>query len=1243
MDSHLQVARGRMDVDQGGPRFFSGASHVTGRDFSVRNAGRDMIIVNPAPISGPEASIEEVTAWLKGANFRAIYRVSLEARMDNTGTWFIATFEFGEFVRQKGTVVWATGLPGSGKTILTSISVEHLEDMFSGRTDVAILYAFLRYSEKPTLLQIIAGLLTQLVRCHGVALSHLLPTYLRAKRHRDDLSCSEAVKLLKESIGLFVDVFIVIDGLDEVDDTTKGGLLDILTGLHAHILLTCRPLELFMRHYTPRALHITVQAQTRDIEVYVAERIKQGPKLVLMLSEHPEIAENFTALIKEKSKGMFLLARLQMELVLEKCATIGSLLQALEALPSGINDMYRMTMDRINSRPEEEVSLAHRAFLWILYAKEDISPEDLQHALTFSYENKKFVEDDSVSIPVLLSICCGLVTVENRVDGKRVVRFIHYSTQEFLKGLAFSHLPDPHDLLAVTSVACVKTHLEMLTAALKSATQKSAGENWVSVSDVTQHLPLLHYALYNWGHHAKICDDQRSLNPFIHSFLSPQDAYLFPARSGNVLELVSAGLHLAAAYDLANLISSKTLPYSPTPRTKTPFHVAAEKGHSAALHALLNNYSGVHVSDETGRTPLHSCVSSESKWEPEVARQLLNLSTSDTWRARPSEIVDINVQDVQGCSAFFVACCSFAVFDIESLNDSTSPEGRILLLFTSHPGIDVNLPVSDGDTPFSNACISGGQGVAQFLISSIPSLKVDTRNKWGETPFMHACDTLSETLVEWFLSRAPGGCHFPHQEDNEGNTALERVVAYEGGAPKRNQGGHSRFNPGDYRFNLEDYNVRLATAARVVKIVRILSNHASHVRMVRAGHESLPIYQLRTSRPQQSPAVPVCLNDSHRRYEDERTSLMLLANYTGAVKYLVSENDDNPEFVNAQDSDGRCAIIAECLIEILTSCPSANIHLRDRDGMSALDYALYSKNIDILRVLLQHPSWNPLAIRSAVITAAQKRNIDPKALEDLLNEELVLDAFAEAGDDRTDGCALETALRRRGLEEHEWDVLWVEEEEDDELEEEDDDDLEEEEDDDLEEYPDRHKVLLDHPLWETCAIRNTVITAAQKQNIDPEALESLLNTDSVQEAFAEASDNREGGCALKTALRHRRDCEYILEDHTISGIFWDEEEEDHNREEYPDRRTPAAIRQATIATVSNPLTSVEQLESHFGQTEVKDAFVWDMDVRDPDTILLINTLARRSDSYDLFHNLFGGFKRCDGYRHEYCVHALIRF
>ncbi|KAF6753235.1 hypothetical protein DFP72DRAFT_849249 [Ephemerocybe angulata] len=1025
MDFNLQGARDHMDVGQGGAQFFSGASNITARDITVKNAGRDMInniIVNPAPISGPEATIEEVTKWLQGANFRAIYRLSLETRMANTGTWFIATLEFGEFVRQKGTVVWATGLPGSGKTILASISVEHLEDTFSNRADVAILYAFLRFSEEPTLLQIIAGLLTQLVSCHSIAFSHLLPTYQRAKRHGDELSCSEAVKLLKSVLGLFSDTFIVIDGLDEVDDTIKGGLLNVLTALHAHILLTCRPLEVFMRHHTPCALHILVQAQTRDIEVYIAGRIKEnGAKLAFILSERPDIAERFAALVKETSQGMFLLARLQMELVLERCTTIGSLLKALETLPSGINDMYCLTMDRISSLSEEEVSLAHRTFLWILHSRETLSPEDLQHALTFSYESTKFDEDNSTSLPILLSICCGLVIVEDRkawFGTKKVVRFIHYSTLEFMRSFAFPHLPNPHDLLAVTSVACVENHLPVLAAILES--MGTHDSDW---RPLIRHIPLLRYAIIHWGHHAKICDDQRTLSPFIHSFLSNHGAYAIVDRKGYLSE-ASQGLNLAATYDLTNLIASGTLQYSPEHGTETPFHVAAEGGHAGALCTLLKNYSGVHVKDEAGRTPLHRSVSSPFNWEPDIVQQLLHLSPTDTWRAFPSEVVDINAQDEQGRSAFWEACHSLAYhgFEIPSdFIDGTTLKGKILRILSSYPGIEVDLPDSHGDTPFSRMCNENGSAVPQFLISSIPNLKVDTRNEWDETPFMHACDAKSEWMVEWFLSRdGPGGWHLLRQEDDEGLTVLGRVLAYEGFATVRNREGRSNFKLRAYQRkpgwgNLEDPD-------QIDRILITLSKQGNQARVARAGHGPLPIYQFRNSRAQTSPMVHVYLNDDHRRYEDERTSLMLLANYPAAVKHLVSRNEDNPNFINALDIDGRCAIMyasfgqdstrAMKSVKTLTSCPSLNVHLRDRDGMSALDYALFSYNWDAATVLLDHPSWTSPTIRSAVITAARQRNISLHSLEWLLDARQGAFSFWP-GDNMEDGTALKMALLGR--------------------------------------------------------------------------------------------------------------------------------------------------------------------------------------------------------------------------------------
>ncbi|KAF6748362.1 hypothetical protein DFP72DRAFT_574848 [Ephemerocybe angulata] len=1003
---------------------FQTASNFNSHEMSIQNAGRDMIIVNPAPISGAEASIEEITAWLKGANFRAIYRLSLEARMDNTGTWLIATFEFGEFVKQKGMVVWATGLPGSGKTILASISVEHLEDTFSGRPDVAILYAFLRYSEKHTLLQIIAGLLSQLVSSHAVALTHILPSYQRAKKHRDELSCSEAVRALKVIVSLFSDTYIVIDGLDEVDDTTKDGLLRVLTSLQAHILVTCRPLELFMRRHTPQALHIPVQAQTRDIEVYVTERIRESTKLEAILKANPAVSDSFTRLIKEKSQGMFLLARLQMELVLEKCTTIGSLLKALETLPTGVNDMYQVTMNRINSQSEEDASIANRTFIWLLHARGPLSPEDVQHALTFSYQDLVFHEENLVSIPMLLSICCGLVTVEvEKETGKNVVRFIHYSTQEFMNTLPFIGFPHPHSLLAVTSVACVEPSLAAFVSTLDSRLKRlPASPNHPALG-----MPLLKYALHHWGHHTKVCELQGISIPFIQSFLSKHDVYVvmhYEYRSPQQPFEGCGGLALAVMHDLVNLISSGTLSYTPTHGTETPFHIASKLGRIAALRALLRNYSGVHVRDEDGCTPLHFV------YDVEVAQTLLDLSPTDLWRAFPSEVIDINAQDEEGMTAFFRVCIGYnADYNHWTSYSVWHPNGaswKLLRLLASIPNIDPNLPTQRQETAFSNLLCKheihqerrDSEKIARFLTSTFPNLTVDNYSLTKETPFMRACTSFMHSLVAWFLSRnCSSDPDFLCQEDEKGLTALEQMVD-RGWLPLDDNDEESQDGPLEAQdeekqgglFDLPE--VRFSNDnARALEVMDMLTSHGGIVRVSSrpSTQGSLPIYHLGTSGSEECLFPAVCLNDSPaRRYEDGRTALMLLATFPLAVGYLISRIRENEIQINAQDDTGRCALMYACFgqdtsrafqsVAVFISFPSIDIHLRDRDCMSALDYAVYSRNSKALDVLLEHPSWDPPTLANAVITAAQNHNIVLRDLLTLLQTQKVRNLNAADGE-----------------------------------------------------------------------------------------------------------------------------------------------------------------------------------------------------------------------------------------------------
>ncbi|KAF5340763.1 hypothetical protein D9611_007497 [Ephemerocybe angulata] len=182
-------------------------------------------------------------------------------------------------------------------------------------------------------------------------------------------------------------------------------------------------------------------------------------------------------------------------------------------------------------------------------------------------------------------------------------------------------------------------------------------------------------------------------------------------------------------------------------------------------------------------------------------------------------------------------------------------------------------------------------------------------------------------MVTWFLSRnRENDPDFIHQEDRGRRTALKRLVA------SVRLGGRNSWDGRQM-------------------IMKLLTRRGGTVRVLHGEG----VFQTISS---------VCLNDNHRRYGNGRTSLMIMAlNYPLALKYLISRNSEDPDFLNAQDDDGLSALMIASKgrgvrrvesVKLLTALPSIDIHLRDRIGKSALVHALEHNNVEAMAILLDH-------------------------------------------------------------------------------------------------------------------------------------------------------------------------------------------------------------------------------------------------------------------------------------------------
>lgn len=84
--------------------------------------------------------------------------------------------------------------------------------------------------------------------------------------------------------------------------------------------------------------------------------------------------------------------------------------------------MYLATFKRIEQNSADQAILAKQMLIWVLYAESSLRVQDLQRALATSPVSENYDPDRIVPEAILLSVCCGLVTVDHDSQLIRLVR-----------------------------------------------------------------------------------------------------------------------------------------------------------------------------------------------------------------------------------------------------------------------------------------------------------------------------------------------------------------------------------------------------------------------------------------------------------------------------------------------------------------------------------------------------------------------------------------------------------------------------------------------------------------------------------------------------------------------------------------------------------------------------------------------------------------------------------------------------
>ncbi|KAJ7137982.1 hypothetical protein C8R44DRAFT_606821, partial [Mycena epipterygia] len=118
-------------------------------------------------------------------------------------------------------------------------------------------------------------------------------------------------------------------------------------------------------------------------------------------------------------------------------------------MPSDLNSTYDEVMDWINRQSDDDRNLARRTISWISNAKRLLHVFELQEALAVEQRTTKLDPDNLLDIDTILSVCAGLVMV-NEEDN--LVRLIHYTTQVYLDGIQPREFPQAQTEI---TMACI--------------------------------------------------------------------------------------------------------------------------------------------------------------------------------------------------------------------------------------------------------------------------------------------------------------------------------------------------------------------------------------------------------------------------------------------------------------------------------------------------------------------------------------------------------------------------------------------------------------------------------------------------------------------------------------------------------------------------------------------------------------------------------------------------------------------
>ncbi|GAP90443.1 putative NACHT domain protein [Rosellinia necatrix] len=390
-------------------------------------------------------------------------------------------------------MIWLRGIPGAGKTFAAGFVVDKTPK------EARTLYTFATYRHaSTTTISVLQSLLFQLASAEPSTQALLTEFDQRNLKS----GASAAADLLKNMVSIAGPVFVIVDGLDEIDGHERTRLLSILLDIlkdseNMKLCFSSRAEDDIDRLIGKRAEIISVDKKNSgSIQAYVNHRTKQLIDKHGFSSEAENEIWTLTSPVAANSKGMFLYARIVMDNIM-MLNNVEEVKRELRVLPNDLDAAYRRIIDRVNClSPNVLRQKAINILGWVATSPVPLTLGELQQALLVGLS-----PDDAPTVSSLLNIVelCGPI-IELKDDQPQ---FVHFTVQEYLSNSTATSFLDKEQAIMGLLTICISY---LCYDTMSNEQSDTAIESYM----LQGKFRLLDFAACNWALVLDMCVKMRS-------------------------------------------------------------------------------------------------------------------------------------------------------------------------------------------------------------------------------------------------------------------------------------------------------------------------------------------------------------------------------------------------------------------------------------------------------------------------------------------------------------------------------------------------------------------------------------------------------------------------------------------------------------------------------------------------------------------------------------------------------------